>query len=350
MNTARFGPLAGAFLILVVASASMAQDADRPSAPTPDDDGATVTVGSTSEREFPEITLDFVVKAKSGEPILDATRGEFRVLESDQDVKVTRFSSPISREFRPTTVVLVLDRSGSMNKENRILGLKRAVRSFLDKQPEGSRVAVVAFGSEVELICPFTTDANRIRDAVDDLDASGNTRYYDAVSLAIKLLSEESGRRAVLAMTDGEDNISLEASLESTIRLAQKEGLPVHTLGLGSEDEIRTEALRFLAKETRGMAFSTRDVDGLKTIFEEIARGLSQSYSLTYLSDRKLQDGTLRPIKIFFRKSTQVAEARVYIPGMVVQAGGWSWLFLALAGGLVALAAWPALSRRKLPA
>ena len=310
-------------------------------------DDATITIGSTSERDFPQITLDFIVKAKNGETILDAKQADFRVTESDKTVEITKFSSPISREYRPTTVVLVLDRSGSMKKENRIGGLKKAVRSFLENQPQGSRVAVIAFGSEVELICPFTSDTQKIQDAVDELRADGNTRYYDAVTLAITLLSEETGRRAVLAMTDGEDNISLTASLETTIRKAQREGLPVHTLGLGPEDEIQTEALRFLAEQTRGQSFTAKQADGLRSIFEEIAKGLSQSYSLTYRSDRALQDGTLRPIKIFYRKSAIAGETQVYIPGMVVPAAGWSWLFLVLIAGLSGLAAAPGLLRRR---
>ena len=57
--------------------------------------------------------------------------------------------------------MLVVDHSGSMEQENRIGSLKKAVASFLKKLPEGSRVAVVGFSSEVERLCPFTTDRDR---------------------------------------------------------------------------------------------------------------------------------------------------------------------------------------------
>lgn len=334
-------------LALALGGIALARDVAPTGKPAPPADDAVVTVGGTSERGFPEITLDFQVKTPSGDPILDATRDDFRVTEYDRPVEITRFTSPISKEFRPTTVVLVLDRSGSMNKENRIGGLKKAVAAFLENQPKGSRVAVVAFGSEVELICPFTDDVGEVRAAVAGLSAGGNTRYYDAVTAAIKLLSEETGRRAVLAMTDGADNISLAANLQTTIRDARREGLPVHTLGLGSEGEIEAEALRILADQTRGRSFSARQPEGLRLIFEEIAKGLGQSYSLTYRTDRRLQDGTLRPVKVFYRKSARAGEAAVYIPGMVVPATGWSWLFLLLILGLAGLAALPSWPARK---
>ena len=133
------------------------------------------------------------------------------------------------------------------------------------------------------------------------------------------------------------------SSSPSAIRRA---GLPVHTLGLGSEEEIETDKLRELAEKTRGKSFSAREADGLRTIFEEIATGLSQRYRLTYRSDHTLQDGTLRPIKVTYRQSKQAGEATVYIPGMVVPAVGWSWLFVALIAGLAAMAMLPSWLRK----
>src|SRR5262249_47973703 len=117
---------------------------------------------------------------------------------------------------------------------------------------------------------------------------------------------------------------------------------------LGSEDEIESDALKKLAADTRGQYFPARKADQLRAIYEEIARGLGQSYSLTYLSDRKLPDGTLRPIRVFYRASKKAAGvAEVYIPGMVVPAVGWSPLFLVLVVGLVGLALLPGLMRKR---
>ena len=61
------------------------------------------------------------------------------------------------------------------------------------------------------------------------------------------MLDHESGRRAVLALTDGEDTFSQSASLESVIASARRLGLPVYTLGLGTEEEIESGDLRRLA-------------------------------------------------------------------------------------------------------
>lgn len=318
-----------------------------PSAGVGGGEDVSVVVTGASDVKFPEIAVEFEVKRPDGSFLLDATRGDIRVTEYDRDVPILRFRAPSATESMPTTVVLVVDRSLSMEEEDRIGSLKQAVSTFLKGLPAGSRVAVVAFGSEVARICPFTSDAKPVRDAVDALTPAGATRYYDAVAEALEMLREESGRRAVLALTDGEDTFSQSASLDTVIVAARRLGLPVHTLGLGTEDEIESDSLRRLASATRGQYYPARQADQLRSIYEELAERLRSSYSLAYRTDRRLPDGTLRPVRVYYRASRKAGEATVFIPGMVVPAAGWSPLFLALVLILATLAILPGqLARR----
>lgn len=308
-----------------------------------------VVVTQVDDSAFPEIALEMEVRNPDGSFLLDAPREAFRIREYDVDRPILRFEPPIARERRPTTLVLVVDRSGSMMKEDRIGALKQAVARFVEGLPEGSRVAVVAFGSRVELICPFTEDLGRARSSVERLFPLGNTRFYDAVSVALELLAEESGRRAVLALTDGNDNESQEASIPTLIDSARKLGLPIHTLGLGSEDEIASDDLRAMAEETRGQYYPARRADELSSIYEEIARRIRSSYGLVYRTDRPIPDGTLRPVSVSFGsgEAVQTADAAVYVRGMVVPADGWPRLFLVLLAGLFGLALLPGLLKRR---
>jgi VWFA-related protein len=334
------------------------QDQGDTAAPSPGDDHAPAEPGSgdvrvnvtgASEKSFPQISVQFEVKRSDGSFVRDARRDDFHVTEEGRDVPIVEFQAPLATEAIPTTVVLVVDRSRSMENENRIGGLKRAVGSFLEKLPEGSRVALIAFGSDVNLLTSFTTDRERVRTAVNALEPSGATRFYDAVASALELLEPETGRRAVLALTDGEDTDSHSASLDSAIATAKQIGMPIYTLGLGSEDEIESADLRRLARSTRGQYYPAKSADQLRAIYEQIAERLGASYSLVYQSDRKIADGTLRPVRIVYRASAATAgETAVFIPGMVVPAGGWSPLFLALLGGLTFLFILPGqLARRR---
>jgi VWFA-related protein len=307
---------------------------------------ARVVVTGASDAKFPAIQVEFEVKRPDGSFLLDARREDFRVTESGAEMPILSVLAPVASEARPITVVLVVDRSRSMEEEDRIGALKRAVGSFVKGLPDGSRVAVVAFGSDVQVICPFTGDFARVVGAVNALNPAGATRYYDAVAEALELLQNESGRRAVLALTDGEDTFSQSATLDSDVKAAVRLGLPVHTLGLGSEDEIESDALKKLAASTRGQYYPARQADQLRTIYEALAQRLRSSYSLVYRTDRKLPDGTLRPIRVYYRASRQGGEAAVFVHGMVVPAGGWSALFLGLVVLLTALAVLPSRLRR----
>lgn len=319
---------------------------DPPAEPGGDGDARVVVTGA-SDAKFPEIEVEFEVKRPDGSYLLDARREDFRVTESGAEMSIVEVEAPVSVEARPITVVLVVDRSHSMVEEDRIGALKKAVGSFTQGLPAGSRVAVVAFGSDVKVICPFTSDFSRVVEAVNKLTAEGATRYYDAVAEALELLQRESGRRAVLALTDGEDTFSQSATLDSAVAAAVKLGLPVHTLGLGSEDEIESDALKKLASATRGQYYPARQADQLRKIYEELAQRLRSSYSLVYRTDRKLPDGTLRPIRVFYRASRQGGETALFVHGMVVPAAGWSALFLGLVAALAVLAALPAVAGRK---
>jgi VWFA-related protein len=312
--------------------------------------GPVVSVTGVSEKGFPRITVQFEVKRSDGSFLRDARRDDFRVTEEAREVPIVEFQAPVTTEMIPTTLVLVVDRSGSMREEDRIGGLKRAVASFLEKLPKGSRVALVSFASEVDRLSEFTTDLGRVRAAVDELEAEGSTRFYDAVAQALELLEGQSGRRAVLALTDGKDTDSQTANLASVVETARRLGLPVYTLGLGSERAIASQELRRLADSTRGQYYPARRADQLHAIYEQIAERIGSSYMLTYQTDRPVPDGTLRPIRISYRGERSSGETAVFIPGMVVPAGGWSPLFLALATALTALLFIPSYVLRRLTA
>ena len=319
--------------------ASLALLAQPPAAP---EAGASVVVTQADESKFPEIALEFEVRRPDGSFLLDAPLESFRVTEYDEDRPILTFEPPIARNARATTLVLVVDRSGSMLQDDRLGTVKRAVASFLEGLPAGSRVAVIAFGSEVELICPFTADLAEARAAVDALRPAGATRFYDAVAAGLELIGDEPGRRAILALTDGEDTASALATLATDVDLGRRLGLPIHTVALGPEVETAAADLKQLAESTRGRFYPARASGDLSGIYEEIARRLRSSYGLTYRTARPLPDGTLRPVRVTFGTAANApaGEAAIYIRGMVVPAAGWHRLFVALLAGLVALGWW----------
>ena len=103
-----------------------------------------------------------------------------------------------------------------------------------------------------------------MQQAVDALKPEGATRFYDAVAEGLALLDRETGRRVVLAMTDGEDTFSQSATLESVIVTGQRLGLPVYTLGLGSEEEIESGDLAGWRLQRAGQYYPARNAADLR--------------------------------------------------------------------------------------
>ncbi len=123
------------------AQAEGAGGAEQPAAPAgapatgqPSDDVRVIVTGA-SEQGFPRISVQFEVKRPDGTYLLDARRDEFRVTEEGRDAEIVEFEAPQNTEAIPTTVVLVVDRSLSMEEEDRIAGLKARCTRFWKSCP-----------------------------------------------------------------------------------------------------------------------------------------------------------------------------------------------------------------------
>jgi tartrate-resistant acid phosphatase type 5 len=113
-------------------------------------------------------------------------------------------------------VAIVLDRSGSMRNTNppqgtRLDRLKTAAEMFIASLPAGDLLATISFSDSVLLHHPLTSDFSLAREAVDSLQAGGNTNIADAVDAAVQELVKN-GRtnnpKLLVLFTDGIANLS----------------------------------------------------------------------------------------------------------------------------------------------
>ena len=287
--------------------------------------------------EFPRIAVQFEVRRPDGSFLLDATRDEFRVTEEGKDVEVARFPAPRTTRGDP-------HHHGAGGRPQREHGarepdraLKQAVASFLEKLPEGSRVAVVGFGSEVERLArsrPTATGARR-REPPRPGGCDPLLRRRGRARHARR--TDRPPGRACLDRRRGHGQPIGQSRHRDRRRAG---GWACRSTRSAWEPRKRSPAPTSggWPTSTRGQYYPARNADQLRAIYETIADRIGASYSLVYESDRRLPDGTLRPVRIFHRGSSQAGETAVFIPGMVVPAGGWSPLFLGLLTVLAALA------------
>jgi Ca-activated chloride channel homolog len=218
------------------------------------------------------------VTDKAGEPVTGLAAEAFTVRENGEPQKVTTFAGG---EF-PLTVAVAVDRSFSM--ADRLGVAKSAARVFLGELRPGDESAMVAIGSEVEVVTPRSTDRTAQLAAVDRLDAFGTTSLHDAIISSLETLQDAKGRRALVLLSDGGDRFS-QASAADVLARARRTDVLVYPVALGRE---RPPLFAELAALTGGRSQHVRDARRLPDAMRAIARELRHQYLLGYSPSRPL--------------------------------------------------------------
>lgn len=210
-----------------------------------------------------------------------------------------------------SNVVFLFDVSNSMNAEdiqpNRIAQAKNIIENTLPKLMN-SRVGVVVFAGEANSIMPLTSDYSAAETYVDAIDTGTikiqGTDFLKAVQVCVeKFKNVPKGARQIVLISDGEDN---EGNDEAAAKLAEKEGISIITVGVGTEEgapvpeyifgqlmgyktditgdtvisKRKTGALKNMASETGGVYIDGNNLDeSSKKILESIAKNSTTTSS-----------------------------------------------------------------------
>jgi len=262
------------------------------------------------------VSLFATVRDKKKHIIPSLKMEDFKIFEDDQEQKVAFFSN---ERALPITLGLLIDTSGS--EENRLPAEQEAATSFLNQVlRKGDEAMVISFGADVDLLSDFTDDRARLDRAIRStrinapnvsltnpgpLPPESRTRglrgtaFYDAVWVACsEKLATEAGRKALVIITDAEDNGS-KVQLNEAIEVAERTDAVVHILlvhdpGYGT----RPDVARKMAEETGGRVIDVGSMKHLQEAFDQIAEELRDQYTLSYYPSNAARDGKFRKIKV----------------------------------------------------
>jgi Ca-activated chloride channel family protein len=166
-------------------------------------------------------------------------------------------------EQRGLDIVVAVDTSKSMLTAdiapNRLARAKLAALELL-QDAKSDRLGLVAFAGEAFLECPLTIDDTAFQQNVEALDVNsipeGGTAIASAIDTALDTFKEKDHYKAIVLLTDGEDNVDESAVLESA-KNAAKAGIKIFTIGIGTAagDLIRVT-------DANGNSDYVRDPDG----------------------------------------------------------------------------------------
>lgn len=252
--------------------------------------------GFIIRKQVQEVTLHATVVDERQRIVTSLDKDSFAIFENGEAQKITSFR----REDVPVALAIVIDNSGTMRDKRP--AVNQAALNLIKASNPQDQVFVVNFNQEPYLDQDFTSDVNLLRDALDRIESRGGTALYDAVVAASDHLMKSSklDKRAIVVVTDGEDNASRE-SLENAVKRISIDGGPsVYTIGiLGGEKEKRARrALRIIAEQTGGVAFFPVDLSEVDSISRQVAHDLRNQYILQYAPSTSKTAGGFRTVRV----------------------------------------------------
>jgi VWFA-related protein len=339
-NTFRFVFSLSLLLGLVVASAlpALAQSPEQPQ----------IKITQVDNSKFPQVTVYVSVTNAAGEPV-GVDPSTIQLSENGQVMQPAGVQGGSEGSAAPLTTMLVVDVSGSMDKNGKIDGAKAAAKAYVDQMRSGDQAGLMVYNTQVNYVQQLTQDHAVLNQAIDGITTGGDTSMYDALIAAENALKDVSGRKAIIAVTDGLDNHS-QSTVNDVVAGVQQNSLSISTIGLGDatskeQTGLDETALKTLAEQAGGAYSFAGDPDGLAALFQAYGRKLQSEYALTYTSPAKLRDGVNRSLSVSLAGGA--ASQANYNPGGVLpEVPAQSWLlFVGILVGLLVLLFVPILLR-----
>jgi VWFA-related protein len=258
------------------------------------------------------VNLFVTVRDKNKRIVTDLKQDDFKIAEDSQDQKIAFFSKEVTQ---PITLGLLMDTSGS---EQYMLGaIQDGASSFLNRvMRQGDEAMIMSFDLDVDLLSDFTDNRSELNRAIRKAQIntgggggggtpgtlpSGNkgTNFYDALYLACnEKLSTEAGRKAVVVLTDAEDNGS-KVRVEEAIEAAQRTDTVVHILLVYDPHYGANQSVaKKITDETGGRMIVVNNEKHLQEAFDQISEELRSQYTIGYYPTNAARDGKFRKIKV----------------------------------------------------
>jgi VWFA-related protein len=284
------------------------------------------------------VGLFFNVKDKHGTLLPNLTKDDFQVLEDGKPQTIKYFAAESNL---PLTLGMLIDSSGS---QMRVLDMEKEVGGAFLRQilTDKDEAYVIDFNVDASLVQDYTRDVHRLQAALNKVKintgfttgpipgAGGGpvptspargTVLYDAVYLSSHdMLAKEVGRKAMILLTDGEDEGS-QLKIRDAIEAAQKADAIVYVLlcadrgfygsfqvGYSGEGEMRK-----LTEATGGRVINVGNkFDKLREAFDQIAAELRSQYNLGYTPTNTVLDGGYRKLEIKSKEGYKIQSRAGY--------------------------------------
>jgi len=273
-------------------SARSGQGANQPAGQMPDSESGVFVF----RKQVEEVVLHATVLDSKQRFVTNLDRNAFTVYEDGQPQAITSFR----HEDIPVAMGIVVDNSGSMREKRQ--KVNAAALNLVRASNPNDEVFVVNFNDEYYLDQDFTSNVNKLKEALEKIEARGGTAMYDAlVASADWMKRAKLEKKVIFVVTDGEDNESSESMEQTVKRLQAENGPTVYAIGiLGDEDHPKRarRALQVIADRTGGIAFFPKTLDEVDEISRNVAHDIRNQYTIGYKPSTPKNQGGYRTVKV----------------------------------------------------
>jgi Ca-activated chloride channel homolog len=246
------------------------------------------------------VRLPVVVTGKDGLLVRGLKPESFELFEDGVRQKITAFAEGAPGEAVPLHLGLVLDRSGSMEKDIRDAG--SAAIQFVSALEEAADTTLVDFNANIRIGRFEPPSYPHLFERIRDQKAEGMTSLWDALGAYVQGASSREGQHVVVLFTDGGDSTS-RLSYDQLLKLLRANNVIVYVLGylehaLSSDRVSQQMRLPILANETGGDAFFPSNPKELNQFYARILDELGSRYTIGYVSTNTRADGRFRKVQL----------------------------------------------------
>lgn len=183
---------------------------------------------------------------------------------------------PANYPKRPLDLVVVVDHSGSMAQDGRLVNVKSGLDTLIDNLGDGDRLAIVEFDDQVQVDSPLatldTTGRANLHQIVAGLTPRGATDIYDGLKAGFDLSVagyDATRESRVIFLSDGLatfGNTSDPAILTMADGYVER-GIGLTTIGVGSDFDVTL--MRGLAEHGAGNFYFLQDASAATEVFQQ---------------------------------------------------------------------------------
>lgn len=261
------------------------------------------------------VSVYATVQDRDSRLVPDLRQEDFVITDNGKQQPITFFSNDVT----PFSVVVLLDRSGSMVEHQVVI--REAASAFVRQLLPADKARIGNFFNRIIISPPqFTSNKQELLAVLrPQTGGAGASPVWLSIDQSITALSGLEGRRVVLILSDGHDSPTrnqVRTTFKDVSERIKRSGVMVYAVGFAALDvrmgqrkiERPDDGLRKLAEVSGGGYFEMTDTADLTRMFTDVAEELHHQYWLGFAPPK--HDGKLHEIKVRVKRPGMTARAR----------------------------------------